>query len=236
MLKGIAYAGTIYPDPAERPMNDIDLLVPVGQLPDAMRSMADIGFVRGGAPRNLSSYYHEVFFSRGDMLVELHRSIVQRGRTRIPLDEIWQRAALDPRAHGALRLDPVDDFLFCVLHIARSELAVPVLNYVDVARLWPRLDPASRAQFHDRAHDFRVARAVAAVLSMTDLLRTGNPGRPAVPGGRLLPASDDILLASRPRRLPQITQKLVLTEGPREVLGLGFAYARSTFDGWWRRR
>ncbi|MBL9019752.1 MAG: nucleotidyltransferase family protein, partial [Myxococcales bacterium] len=53
-IKGAAFVGTIYPDPAERPMNDIDVLVPVPQIPDAMRALEQLGFARTGVARKLS--------------------------------------------------------------------------------------------------------------------------------------------------------------------------------------
>ena len=66
-----------------------------------------------------------------------------------------------------------------------------------------------------RAIDYRVGRAVAAVLAMTAIFRSGHPGRLSTRGARvILPASDEIILGARPGRLRQIGQKLILTEAP----------------------
>jgi hypothetical protein len=235
LIKGIAYAGTVYADHAERPMQDIDLLVRRADLPAALRCLSGLGFGRVGMARKLSGYHHAIALVRDDAMVELHRSIVQHHRTRLRIGDVWRRARFDGDT-GAHRLDPVDELLFCVLHIARSELAVPAINYVDVHRLWTSLDEAGRVVLRTRAAAARVVRALDAVLAMTELLRAGRRGRP---GGRVvavLPASDDVLTGERPRRLRQIAQKALLTEGPVEFFGLGLAYARATLDSYRRRR
>lgn len=235
LLKGVAFAGTIYPDPAERPMLDIDLLAPRRQLPEAMLGMIELGFARTGSPRGLSGYYHALEYARGDMIVELHRSVVQHGRTGVRIGDVWRRAAVDP-AIGAARLDPVDDLLFALLHVARSELAVPALNYVDLQRLLDRLDGAARGELERRTRAYRVERAVESALAMTELLADGRPGRIRVRGGAVLPTSDQVLLGVRPGRLRQIAQKMVLTEGAREVAGLGLTWAATFAEALRRRR
>ena len=236
LIKGIAFSGTIYPDPAERPMHDIDLLIPRRQMPEAMRCMATLGLTRVGKVRRRSRYYHAIELGRGDLRIELHRGIVQHYRTAVRMGDVWRRARPDPAAGGLERLDPVDDLLLCLLHIARHELVVPALNYLDVSRLWSRLDPTERDVLRARAAEYRVARAVAAVLSMTELFAAGRSGRPAIRGGGLLPSTDEILTGEPPPRLRQIGQKLLLNDGVRDVLGLGLAYGTVLIDGWWRDR
>lgn len=235
-LKGMALAGTIYPDPAERPMMDIDLLVPRRRLPDAIRRLLELDFRRGGSARKLSGYHHAIVFVRRDMMVELHRGMMQEGRASVDFVDVWQRAAPDPSMPGAYRFDLSDTLLFCLLHIARSELAEPVLNYVDVARLLRAVGAAGREDVVRRARDYRVARAVDAALAMTELLEIGVSGRPEMLGGRILPSSDDVLLGVRPSRVRQLAQKLLLTEGPREVIGLGRAFVTGSVDGILRGR
>lgn len=235
LIKGIAYAGTIYPDAAERPMNDIDLLVPPRQLADAMRCMLRLGFERVGMSRKLSGLYHALAFNRSGMMVELHRNIVQPYRTSMHPGELWSRATADPLGSGAERLDPIDELLLCIVHVARHELAVPAINYVDVYRSWRRLDETQRALVHERAVEFRIARAVRAVLSMTELLAAAHPGHPSLGlADRVLPKTDAVLRGLRPARLRQIAQKLLLTEGARELAGLGYVYVATYVDG--RRR
>lgn len=237
LMKGISFVGNVYPDPAERPMHDIDLLVRPTQLPEAIAAILGLGFVRVGFERKLSDYYHAVVFCRGDMMVELHRHIMQRYRTRMPIAELWQRARPDDQGTGALRLDRVDELLLCILHIARHELAIPAINYVDVRRLWNRLDAAQRETLATRARAYRISRSIDAVLAMTELLASGDRGAPEIgPGSTILPATDAVLVGARPERLRQIAQKLFLTEGGRERLGLGFSYVAAIVEGWYRGR
>lgn len=230
-IKGAAFLGTIYPDPAERPMNDLDVLVPVPQIEDAMRTMLELGFERSGYARKLSGFYHAVVFLRGQVMFEIHRNIVQAYRTRMNLDDIWRRATRQPS--GEHLLDAVDQFLITALHIARHELAAHAINYLDVHRLWSRLDSAARSEARERARAWRITRSVETVLAMTELLARGERG---APGPRFLPTTDDILLGEKPTRGRQIAQKLWLTEGARERLGLGVAWAGAIAEGWWLGR
>ena len=121
--------------------------------------------------------------------------------------------------------------------MARHELAVPAVNYVDVSRMWQRFDAGQRELLRDRARDYRVERAVNVVLAMTELLAAGSSGKPG--SGRLsaiFPTTDDILRGTRPQRLRQIGQKLVLAQGLKERLGLGITSGAAILDGWWRSR
>jgi hypothetical protein len=237
LLKGCALAGTIYPDPATRPMLDLDLLVPAPRMADAARALYVIGFARAGKARTLSGYQHAVTFSRADTVVELHRNIIQHSRTSIRVGDLWRRAVPDPLGSGGERLDRVDELLVCMVHIARHELGVPLLNYVDIARLTARLDAAERAELDRRSREFEVTRAIAAVRSMTELLTTGAAGHPALGlGATVLPSTDDVLLGVRPGRAHQIAQKLLLTDGPLQMARLGLAHAWTALDGLRRER
>ena len=71
----------------------------------------EIGFTRAGRARTLSGYHHAVAFSRADMVVELHRNIVQHNRTAIRAGDLWRRAVPDPLGSGGERLDRVDELL-----------------------------------------------------------------------------------------------------------------------------
>lgn len=237
LIKGCGLAGTIYPDPATRPMLDLDLLVPAPRMADAARALYAIGFARAGRARMLSGYQHAVAFSRADMVVELHRNIVQHNRTAIRAGDLWRRAVPDPPGSGGERLDRIDELLVCMVHVARHELSVPLLNYVDIARLTARLDAAERAELERRAREFEVTRAIAAVRSMTELLVTGATGHPALGfGSTVLPATDDVLRGVRPGRVRQIAQKLLLTDGPLQIARLGLTHARTALDGLRRER
>ena len=236
-IKGAALVGSIYPDPAERPMNDIDALVRVDQLPSAIEAILSLGFERVGFSRKLSNFYHAIVFLRGDIMFELHRNIVQPYRTNLRIADVWARSTIDAATRGIRRLEPIDELLICAVHMARHELAVPAINYVDISRLWKRLSPSDQASARARAEEWRVARAFAAVLAMTENLAHARIGSPDVgAGSSILPTTDDILLGLKPKRARQIAQKLLLAQGTRDRIGLGFVTVAAIVDGWWRAR
>ncbi|GAB4534260.1 MAG: hypothetical protein Tsb0020_49870 [Haliangiales bacterium] len=242
-IKGVAYLGRIYTDPAERPMSDIDLLVPPAQHARASEVLRRLGFWRVGSPRQHSRLHHAVGYKRKGVSVDLHRSIVQPWRSRIDIGGLWRRAlplAVDGSgarpaparggeqmpAAGLYRLDPVDELVVHLGHIARHELMVPAVNYIDAARLLATVElPA----VYRRAGQFRVARGVRAALAMTHTL-TGWPRALApLSARRTLQASPREVLGYRTMWRPlQLVRKLSLVDGPAELVGL---LAVGVYDG-----
>lgn len=238
-IKGIALAGTLYPDPAERPMQDVDLLVWRPHISRAMRCMTSLGFEPVGSARRLSGYYHALTYTRDGMMIDLHRDIVQHGRSGLWVGDLWWRAQPAAGADLVERLDPVDQLLLCALHAARHELLVPALSYVDLARLCRQVGDRGRAELLERARMYRLSSAVAAVLAVTDELAAA--ARPVPPGRRrwrqrLLPGSDEILSQREPGRPLQLARKVALADAPADVVGLAAAYGRSALQGWLRSR
>lgn len=233
VIKGAAYLGRIYEDPAERPMSDVDLLVPPALHARAERVLRRLGFWRVGSPRQQSRLHHAVGYKRKGASIDLHRSIVQPWRSRVDVAALWQRAA--PGADGFWRLDPVDEAVIHLGHIARHELMVPVINYVDAARLLDRVD---RAAIEDRARAFRLGRGVRAALAMTDAIARGGPstapdtapddasGTPRTP--RVMPSVEEVFAYGRVWRPLQCLRKALLVDGPRELVGLA---AVAVYDG-----
>jgi hypothetical protein len=222
LIKGAAYVGRIYEDPAERPMSDVDLLVPPAQHARAERVLRRLGFWRVGSPRQQSRLHHAVGYKRKGASIDLHRSIVQPWRSRVDVDALWQRAV--PGADGLWRLDPVDEAVIHLGHIARHELMVPVINYVDAARLLDRVD---RAAIEDRARAFRLGRGVRAALAMTDAIARGVP-LDGVHARRVLPSMQEVFAYGRVWRPLQCLRKALLVDGPRELVGLA---AVAVYDG-----
>jgi hypothetical protein len=232
VIKGAAYAGRIYADPAERPMSDVDLLVPPALHARAERALRRLGFWRVGSPRQQSRLHHAVGYKRKGASIDLHRSIVQPYRSRIDVAALWRRAV--PGDDGLWRLDPVDEVVIHLGHVARHELMVPVINYVDAARLLARVD---RAAVEERARAFRLGRGVRAALAMTDALTrdarpdTGFDAGPAAVldvSRRLLPSVDEVVAYGRVWRPLQCLRKALLVDGPRELVGLA---AVAVYDG-----
>jgi len=128
VLKGAYLAEAVYGDPALRPMEDVDLLVPGSEVERARHTLIALGYRCEDTSRPTS---HDVLdchlptFSKDDLSVELHWSIEGRaapdGGARIhrphpvDIDGVWSRAE-EVRIAGevAYALAPHD----CVLHLA----------------------------------------------------------------------------------------------------------------------
>lgn len=218
LLKGISYARLVYADPAERPMSDVDLLVPPDMHEAAARVLRRLGYWVAGSHRQRSPLHHAVAFKRKGASIDLHRSMVQPLRSRIDLAGLWRRAVPATETDGkALRLDPVDEAVIHLGHIARHELLVPAINYVDAARLMRRV-PRAPDVVLARAREFRLGRGVRAALAMTHALTRGGPDD--VPPPAPMPSVAEVL-AYRPVWRPiQFLRKALLVEGPAELVGL----------------
>jgi hypothetical protein len=225
LLKGASYIGCVYSDPAERPMADIDLLVPPAHFERAGRVLRRLGYRAVPKPQvKRTSIHHERAYvrARGTLsIIDLHRSMMQPWRSRIDLAGLWRRArpAVE-RDDGALRLDPVDELTVHLIHIATHELMVPAVNYVEVARLCQTRQVSESAAL-DRGRQFRLGRAVQAALAMARALCAGSRRVEwRSPLDRLLPTPSEVL-GGRPVPRPlQVLRKALLLEGPRELAGL----------------
>ncbi len=118
VLKGAALAREIYPDPALRPMNDLDLLVHARDLEHT------VGLLRANGYRKLKSSYHLVF-QGGPQLrvtVEVHWEFIGnrfRGG-KAYLEGLWERARAWREGEGTrsgLHLNPMDNLLSLSAHL-----------------------------------------------------------------------------------------------------------------------
>ncbi len=105
VLKGAALAFTLYPDPARRPLGDIDLLVPVDQVAIALRVLGLLGYApaQGSLAENIAGRVAagdtrilqrrcEVTLLRDDRLrtqVDLHWGLNGRALLRRGMDVAW---------------------------------------------------------------------------------------------------------------------------------------------------
>lgn len=98
LLKGAALAHTAYADPSERPMCDVDLLIPEERLDEAGAALEQIGFhpKAASAPgkwegMEQSLYIHRVYTgpSPRHLPCELHWHIVAGRRSRYAPDMAW---------------------------------------------------------------------------------------------------------------------------------------------------
>ena len=180
VLKGGALAWTVYADPAQRPMTDLDLLVRPEQVTQAGVALDAIGFHLSGSPESRLLPFQQQFGggidrqrSRYGRIVRLdvqhHLVGVDFVRHAFPVDTdaLWAAARPLPLHRSqALQLAPEDMLLHLCLHPALHDgYAGPLLWYVDMdnvmrANAKDDADPFW-TRFVERATRFRV-RTVAA--------------------------------------------------------------------------
>lgn len=83
-IKGSHVRELVYPDPALRPANDVDILIAPADRRRAAQALLDAGYSVHAAPANIS---HEATFSRGVVDLDLHWHMLRPGRTRVDLTE-----------------------------------------------------------------------------------------------------------------------------------------------------
>lgn len=211
-LKGCAYFTDVYDDPAHRSMGDLDILVPPDSFERATQVLRDLGY----ATRTTKDFvyaptHHALTFDRGSLTVDLHRHMMQAGRSRIDIEGIWNRADL-----AANRPAPLDELALHISHMVRSELQVPLAAFIDLALLL-RQCRYNRAEVVAHCDAFRIGRGARAVLAMHDSLREGKSGR-VLPYP--MPSSLELVRSEAFPRLRTILIKAYLVQGPRELIGL----------------
>lgn len=83
VLKGGALMHLLYPDPALRPMSDLDLLVRPADMPRARAVLADLGFIGAGASAQVNKSLPTVGTYVEGVWVgfELHENLFERGHS-----------------------------------------------------------------------------------------------------------------------------------------------------------
>jgi hypothetical protein len=154
VLKGAAFAATLYPDPALRPMRDLDLLVPREDLPTALERMESLGFVgtQELAPRHNHSLRHHASFYKNEnrqIAVEIHWTLVTSlldGRSP-STDWIWEQVRPKQEVNVVLFaeeepleiqvLSPESTLLYLASHalIQHNIASSPLIWFYDVDQL-----------------------------------------------------------------------------------------------------
>jgi hypothetical protein len=149
LSKGVALAYFVYPEPACRPMGDIDLWVSTAEMPAAQAALADLGYVqrlKASRPVALQAdrdgEIQMVGQQRGEGLVELHYGVfagewLQRATQidRAGVRSRWQAHAL--LGSDIHLLAPEDAFIQIAVHLSvNHQLSLHVLrSLLDLALL-----------------------------------------------------------------------------------------------------
>lgn len=89
-LKGVLFQQVLYADPAERPLMDVDVLVPERDFERAIQVLLAAGFHPRSVGRSLVEC---ALTSPRGLTVDLHRSLFSRGRYRLSTEAVFRRAA-----------------------------------------------------------------------------------------------------------------------------------------------
>jgi len=182
-LKGIALAQTVFPQPALRPMGDIDALVPYEQREAALELVRALGFEFYEYPKFTASVTHKVeqhqdhhYRLRGgindSVFIELHYRIINDGRAVFPLQkEQWFLTQIDTSIDTLPMLKP-EAFLLhlcahAVLHHGEDETLLS--QYFDIHRLLIN-KPIDWSLLIDQAVNFRWSYAVEYAFLVTRTL------------------------------------------------------------------
>ena len=245
LLKGVSYAERLYPDPALRPMDDIDLLVSPGRLRDAIDAGRRIGYRirRGdGAPPS-APIHHAVALDHEDWPcpVDLHHALTGPYRSRLHTAALWRRTVPVPDT-GTLvrRLHPVDELLAHLVHMARSGFMVRAISFVDAARMLQGMSDERADALRVRARAFRLSRVVRAALAVVRMFRDDEARVRNAPAGASLPSAEEILAAEDPPPARHHLRQALLADTPIYAWGYVCQHLRviDSPGKWldWRRR
>ncbi|MBV6396442.1 MAG: hypothetical protein HFACDABA_02040 [Anaerolineales bacterium] len=129
LLKGACYALTVYPDAGLRPMADLDVLVPIARLDEAVGLACSLGYraTRPEASPGLNELFsHEVLLQKEfphPMALEVHFSLVadRTFQYAVSVDWFWEQVEpLDSPSAGRfenlLMLTPTAQVLYAASH------------------------------------------------------------------------------------------------------------------------
>ena len=141
VLKGSAVAHLVYPDPAQRPFGDVDVLVAACQFDLTVATLVDAGYrrqrpqLRPGFDRRFAK---SVTLTSPDGLpVDLHRTLAAgRFGVTLPAEELFNGSS-PLRLGGATlaALAPEDRFLHACYHAVLGSSSPPLLALRDIAQI-----------------------------------------------------------------------------------------------------
>jgi hypothetical protein len=144
VLKGAFLASAVYANPALRRMGDLDLLVHLKDIPQAMEKLSELGYHVNAPPWvNVGC---DIELAAPDRLatVELHWGLTGLGkRYSIPVEAVWHSARpVDIAGAAVLTLAPEELLLYLAYHAANKHLFMQGLrSLVDVDQVVRRYEP-----------------------------------------------------------------------------------------------
>jgi hypothetical protein len=215
LLKGAAFATTLYANPALRPMTDIDVLVPASSFERWTETLGSMGYI----PLDRSD--HAVCLRRRQtgVLVELHRELTSQSPVLgLPTEEVLERAVpLAPGEGSRLRtLSWEDHLVHLSLHASfQHGFRQPGVNAWDARCIAERAD-FDATLFLERSRHAGILPWVYGGLALSETV---------FPGERIRDLRS-ALESELPRRLVRKARRFraerLLAPGPEAVLGAPF--------------
>ena len=219
------HEGESHPDPGERPMSDLDLLVRPVELDRACALFGELGLRRHFPPRARFTprHGHDVAFTdeRDGLVIELHYRLFHELAGDASVDRLFDRAIV-AFALGARRPVPAwADHLFAVLvHAATHAFGDQPGWPFDVALLCAHttLDEAiAEADLRGYGVAARQAARIAARLLPSLITTPPEGGRQGLRARLIDLAVGKEPLAHPPARLRSLVARALLTDDPRDA-------------------
>ncbi len=125
VLKGAAVLDTLYREPVERDLDDLDILVPEGQVDRAAAALAEVGYAADPALPSAEVYrrhhFHLPLQHRGRPMVEVHWALSRPfSPFQLPAERVLAAAVIAPRPVDLALRVPRPEHL--ILHIVLQNL------------------------------------------------------------------------------------------------------------------
>ncbi len=233
VIKGAALAYTVYPDPACRPMSDIDLWIQPQEMAPARNALERIGYQHhiknaGGVEYNLR-YCGEIQMvpspskdALGVDLVELHSTLFPgewlRRTARIEEQEIRNRIVGQPKGTRTIfYLAPEDELIQVAVHAAvNHQMSSPWLRTLADIVLLARKQTIHWDTLVSRCRNWQVSGPVGLVLKMA--VEMAGLEEASTAASRLLPPGLRCRHLERMRSPSSLVQMDDLTSGPARFL------------------
>jgi hypothetical protein len=140
-VKGALLQHWLYDDPTERPLTDVDLLVRPDDLDRAIERLESVGYRRVAE----SGFGPVVLQTPLGLALDLHPSLFDRARYRLPTHELFARSSEDTTLFGAsVRLpSPLDAYAHLIGKAGSDHLNAHATARLDeIARMTGRIDAA----------------------------------------------------------------------------------------------
>ncbi len=183
VLKGMALANTVYPDPGWRSFGDVDVLVDPARFVAAIEALVAIGARRDlpeVRPGFDARFAKDVPVVLDSMTIDLHRTLIQGPfGERIPVPALLAASRPVELGGSTLRvLDPSDAYVFAALTAGAADVPARLITLRDLLEL-ERAATFDAEAVREAAARWRVEAALArAVRVLDEVLRPDE--RPAL--------------------------------------------------------